>query len=60
MGNRDGPDQQSRRCGLRWRRRNPALERDEYLAGERHCPPEDVGRVPGYEKFLEVIFDAKH
>lgn len=27
------------------------------LAGERHCPPEDVGGVPGYEDFLEVIFE---
>jgi hypothetical protein len=30
------------------------------LAGERHCPPEDVGGVPGYEEFLEVIFDPAH
>lgn len=27
------------------------------LAGERHCPPEDVGGVPGYAEFLEVIFE---
>jgi Plasmid pRiA4b ORF-3-like protein len=30
------------------------------LAGERRCPPEDVGGVHGYEAFLEVIFDPKH
>jgi hypothetical protein len=30
------------------------------LAGERHCPPEDVGGVPGYEEFLEVIFEPGH
>ena len=30
------------------------------LAGERHCPPEDVGGVPGYAEFLEAIFDPKH
>jgi len=30
------------------------------LAGERHCPPEDVGGPPGYEEFLEVIFDPTH
>jgi hypothetical protein len=27
------------------------------LAGERRCPPEDVGGVQGYEEFLEVIFE---
>ncbi len=30
------------------------------LAGERHCPPEDVGGVPGYREFLKVIFDPSH
>jgi hypothetical protein len=30
------------------------------LAGERHCPPEDVGGIPGYENFLEVIFEPGH
>lgn len=30
------------------------------LAGERHCPPEDVGGTPGYEEFLEVIFEPGH
>ena len=30
------------------------------LSGERHCPPEDVGGTPGYEEFLEVIFDPRH
>jgi len=30
------------------------------LAGERRCPPEDVGGVYGYQEFLEVIFDPKH
>jgi hypothetical protein len=29
-------------------------------AGERRCPPEDVGGVSGYEQFLEIIFDPKH
>jgi hypothetical protein len=27
------------------------------FGGERRCPPEDVGGVPGYEQFLEAIFD---
>jgi hypothetical protein len=30
------------------------------LAGKRHCPLEDVGGVPGYEDFLEVIFEPGH
>jgi len=30
------------------------------LAGERHCPPEDVGGSPGYQQFLDVIFDPEH
>ena len=30
------------------------------LSGERHCPPEDVGGVPGYAEFLEVIFEPGH
>jgi len=30
------------------------------IAGERHCPPEDVGGVSGYEEFLEVIFEPGH
>jgi hypothetical protein len=30
------------------------------VAGERACPPEDVGGVHGYQEFLEVIFDPTH
>jgi len=30
------------------------------FAGERHCPPEDVGGVAGYAEFLEVIFEPAH
>lgn len=29
-------------------------------AGERACPPEDVGGVSGYEEFLNIIGDPKH
>lgn len=25
-----------------------------------HCPPEDVGGVPGYQNFLEAIADKRH
>ena len=37
-----------------------ALKHPLCLAGERRCPPEDVGGVHGYERFLEVILDPKH
>ena len=30
------------------------------LAGERRCPPENVGGPPGYQEFLEVIFEPGH
>jgi hypothetical protein len=30
------------------------------LAGERRCPPEDVGGPLGYQEFLEVIFKPGH
>jgi Plasmid pRiA4b ORF-3-like protein len=30
------------------------------LGGERACPPEDVGGVPGFEEFLEVLADPDH
>ena len=30
------------------------------LGGERQCPPEDVGGVSGYQRFLEAIFDPAH
>jgi hypothetical protein len=40
----------------------PASEvvRPVCLGGERHCPPEDVGGVPGYAEFLEVVFEPGH
>jgi len=30
------------------------------LKGNRACPPEDVGGVPGYEMFLETVSDPSH
>jgi Plasmid pRiA4b ORF-3-like protein len=27
----------------------------EFLGGERRCPPEDCGSVPGYYEFLDII-----
>ena len=31
-----------------------------FVAGERHCPPEDVGGLPGFERFLEAMSDVAH
>lgn len=28
--------------------------------GQRACPPEDVGGIPGYTSFLEILADPKH
>ena len=40
---------------------SPAVRpRPTCLGGERHCPPEDVGGVSGYEEFLEAILDPTH
>lgn len=30
------------------------------LAGEMACPPEDVGGIPGYYNFVEIMTDKKH
>ena len=30
------------------------------LAGERRCPPEDVGGIRGYADYLEAMFDPSH
>ena len=30
------------------------------LAGERNCPPEDVGGVDGYMSFVEAVLDPSH
>lgn len=31
-----------------------------FVAGERRCPPEDVGGFPGFELFLEAMSDPTH
>lgn len=30
------------------------------IDGERACPPEDCGGIPGYQRLLEILFDPKH
>jgi hypothetical protein len=30
------------------------------MAGERACPPEDCGGVPGYDQLLETLADPAH
>jgi hypothetical protein len=30
------------------------------IAGERACPPEDCGGVPGYYRVLEILGDPDH
>jgi len=39
---------------------NPELRYGVCVAGERGCPPEDVGGVPGYANFLEAMRDPDH
>lgn len=41
----------------------PKEENKKYptcLEGTRACPPEDVGGIPGYEEFIEVISTPRH
>jgi len=41
----------------------PGIEPQRYamcVDGENACPPEDVGGVPGYHKFLDVISNPDH
>ncbi len=39
---------------------NAQASKIQCIAGENACPPEDVGGVPGYQRFLEAITDRKH
>ena len=32
----------------------------QFLGGERRCPPEDVGGIPGFEEFSEAMTSPRH
>lgn len=38
----------------------PVVTYPRCLAGERRCPPEDVGGIGGYARYLEAMFDPSH
>lgn len=38
----------------------PGMKYPSVTGGKRKCPPEDVGGIPGYYRFLAVIRDPKH
>ena len=38
----------------------PGMQAARCLAGQRACPPEDVGGVWGYQAFLEAVADPSH
>ena len=40
--------------------KQPGVKYPICISGERACPPEDVGGVPGYEHFLKVIKTPGH
>jgi len=39
---------------------DPATEYPRCVAGERRCPPEDVGGIGGYARYLDAMFDPNH
>lgn len=39
---------------------NPSSISPVCIAGERNCPPEDVGGPPGYETYLAALGDPRH
>ena len=38
----------------------PDIDYPAFVAGERRCPPEDVGGVPGFMRFLEAALNPFH
>jgi len=39
---------------------DPAIGYPRFVAGERHCPPEDCGGIPGFYDMLEARADPEH
>lgn len=39
---------------------DPALRYPRFIDGARRGPPEDVGGVPGYERFLKAVRNSRH
>jgi hypothetical protein len=39
---------------------DPGTKYPRFVEGGRRCPPEDIGRLPGYENFLEAIAEPSH
>ncbi|MBK6941554.1 MAG: plasmid pRiA4b ORF-3 family protein [Planctomycetes bacterium] len=39
---------------------DPEVTLPRAIAGERACPPEDIGGIGGYEVFLDALADPKH
>ncbi|MBK5933359.1 pRiA4b ORF-3-like protein [Rhodovulum imhoffii] len=38
----------------------PGVDYPVFLGGERRCPPEDVGGLPGFMDFLEAVSNRQH
>lgn len=38
----------------------PDVKYPRFIKGERRCPPEDVGGLPGFEMFLGAMADPTH
>lgn len=55
-----GDDWQHRVVAEQTQNAHPAWSGPLCTAGERACPPEDIGGTHGYEAFLEAIADSKH
>jgi hypothetical protein len=50
-----GDDWQHRIIVEKLKAGEPGAQYPQFLGGERRCPPEDCGSVPGYYEFLENI-----